>query len=36
VLKNVEMLEFKQGPYSLKKDKVKFDENLNQKIIIKK
>ena len=36
VIKDVEMLEFKQGPFSLKKDKIKFDENLNQKIILKK
>lgn len=36
VIKPVEMLEFKQGPFSLKKDKVKFDQNDNQKIIIKK
>ena len=36
VLKNVEMLEVKQGPYSLSKDKVKF-ENINEnKIKIKK
>ena len=36
VLKNVEMIEIKQGPYSLIKDKVKF-ENINEnKIKIKK
>ena len=36
VLKNVEMLEVKQGPYSLSKDKIKF-ENINEnKIKIKK
>ena len=32
VLKNVEMLEIKQGPYSLSKDKVKF-ENINENYI---
>jgi len=32
VLKNVEMLEIKQGPYSLIKDKIKF-ENANEKKI---
>ena len=36
VLKNVEMLEVKQGPYSLSKDKIKF-ENINEnKIKVKK
>ena len=36
VLKNVEMLEVKQGPYSLSKDKIKL-ENINEnKIKIKK
>ena len=36
VLKNIEMLEIKQGPYSISKDKVKF-ENINEnKIKIKK
>ena len=36
VLKDVEMLEIKQGPYSLIKDKIKF-ENINEnKIKIKK
>ena len=32
VLKNVEMLEIKQGPYSLSKDKIKF-ENIEEKRI---
>ena len=32
VLKNIEMLEIKQGPYSLIKDKIKF-ENANEKKI---
>ena len=36
IIKPVEMLEFKQGPFSLNKDKVKFNPNINQKIIIKK
>ena len=36
VLKNVEMLEVKQGPYSLSKDKVKFDSINENKIKIKK
>jgi len=36
VLKNAEMLEIKQGPYNLIKDKIKF-ENINEnKIKIKK
>ena len=36
VLKEVQMIEVKQGPYSLSKDKVKF-ENINEnKIKIKK
>ncbi len=36
VLKEVQMIEIKQGPYSLSKDKVKF-ENINEnKIKIKK
>ena len=36
ILKDVEMLEVKQGPYSLSKDKIKF-ENINEnKIKIKK
>tara|TARA_Y100000590_G_scaffold430293_1_gene543761 strand:- start:843 stop:1277 length:435 start_codon:yes stop_codon:yes gene_type:complete len=32
VLKNIEMLEIKQGPYNLIKDKIKF-ENVSDKII---
>jgi hypothetical protein len=36
VLKEVEMLEIKQGPYSLIKDKIKFDEIHENKIKIKK
>ena len=35
VLKNVEMLEVKQGPYSIEKDKVKFTEIDEKKIKIK-
>ena len=36
VLRDVEMLEIKQGPYSLIKDKIKF-ENINEnKIKVKK
>ena len=35
VLKDVEMLEVKQGPYSLAKDKVKFDNIDEKKIKIK-
>ena len=35
VLKNVEMIEVKQGPYSLKKDKIKFDEVNEKKVRIK-
>ena len=35
VLKNVEMLEVKQGPYSLSKDKIKFDSINEKKIKIK-
>ena len=35
VLKNVEMIEVKQGPYSLEKDKIKFDEVDEKKIRIK-
>ena len=35
VLKNVEMIEVKQGPYSLIKDKKKFDEIDEKKIRIK-
>ena len=36
VLKNIEMLEIKQGPYSLSKDKVKFENIDENKIRIKK
>ena len=36
VLKNVEMLEIKQGPYSLIKDKIKFENIDEKKIRIKK
>tara|TARA_Y100000590_G_scaffold444890_1_gene576237 strand:- start:815 stop:1249 length:435 start_codon:yes stop_codon:yes gene_type:complete len=36
VLKNVEMLEIKQGPYNLLKDKVKFDNVKDNFIKIKK
>ncbi len=36
VLKNVEMLEIKQGPYSLIKDKIKFENIDEKKIKIKK
>ena len=35
ILKNVEMLEVKQGPYSLSKDKIKFDSINEKKIKIK-
>ena len=35
VLKNAEMIEVKQGPYSLEKDKIKFDEVDEKKIRIK-
>ena len=35
ILKNVEMLEVKQGPYSLSKDKIKFDKVDEKKIRIK-
>ena len=35
VLKNVEMIEVKQGPYSLEKDKVKFDKVDEKKVRIK-
>ena len=35
VLKDVEMLEVKQGPYSLSKDKIKFDKVDEKKIRIK-
>ena len=36
VLKEVQMIEIKQGPYSLSKDKVKFDSINENKIKIKK
>ena len=36
VIKNVQMLEIKQGPYITKLDKVKFDEIDESKIKIKK
>ena len=36
VLENIEMLEIKQGPYSLTKDKIKFEEVNEKKIRIKK
>ena len=36
ILKNVEMLEIKQGPYNLIKDKIKFDNIDENKIKIKK
>ena len=36
VLKNVEMLEIKQGPYNLIKDKIKFENIDENKIKIKK
>lgn len=36
VLKNVEMLEIKQGPYSISKDKVKFENIDENNIKIKK
>ena len=36
VLKNIEMLEIKQGPYSISKDKVKFENIDEKKIKIKK
>ena len=35
VLKNVEMIEVKQGPYFISKDKVKFDKTDEIKIKIK-
>ena len=35
VLKNVEMVEVKQGPYSLEKDKIKFDAVNEKKIRFK-
>ena len=36
VLSDVEMIEVKQGPYSLSSDKVKFDKIDEKKITIKK
>ena len=36
VLKDVQMIEVKQGPYSLSKDKIKFNEINEEKIKIKK
>ena len=36
ILKDVEMLEIKQGPYSLIKDKIKFENVDEKKIKIKK
>tara|TARA_B100000780_G_scaffold41615_1_gene25871 strand:+ start:70 stop:504 length:435 start_codon:yes stop_codon:yes gene_type:complete len=36
VLKDVEMIEVKQGPYSLSKDKVKFQNTLEKNIKIRK
>ncbi len=36
VIKDVEMIEVKQGPYSLAKDKIKFDKVDEKKIKIKK
>ena len=36
VIKDIEMLEVKQGPYSISKDKVKFDGVNEKKIKIKK
>ena len=36
VIKDVEMIEIKQGPYSLAKDKIKFDKIDERKIRIKK
>ena len=36
VLKNVELLEIKQGPYNLIKDKIKFDNIEENKIKVKK
>jgi hypothetical protein len=35
IIKDVEMLEFKQGPFSVKKDKIKFNHNIIQRIKIK-
>ena len=36
ILKNTEMLEIKQGPYNLIKDKIKFEKVEEQKIKFKK
>jgi len=36
VLKNLEMLEIKQGPYNLIKDKIKFDNTKEKKIKVRK
>ena len=36
ILKNVEMLEIKQGPYNLSKDKIKFESVSDVKIKIRK
>ena len=36
VLKDIEMLEIKQGPYSLIKDKIKFENTNENEIKIKK
>ncbi len=36
VLKEVQMIEIKQGPYSLSKDKIKFENIDENKIKIKK
>ena len=36
VLKDVEMIEIKQGPYILSKDKIKFENIDEKKISIKK
>ena len=35
VLKSVEMIDVKQGPYSIKEDKIKFDEIEEKKIKIR-
>jgi len=36
VLKNIEMLEIKQGPYNLIKDKIKFENIGDSKVKFKK
>ena len=36
VLKDIEMIEIKQGPYNLIKDKIKFESIADSKIKIKK